>query len=433
MLSIRTVLCPVDLSASTPRQVGVAVDLCRAFGARLILHHNQVELAIGAGVGWMWEPGHAHPAMKPEQKLNEVQQAAVPDGIEVETRLTRGPIVDAVVAVSRAVNADLVVLSTRGAQSDGGDSVTDRLLDSASLPIFASHDTHHEHRTPAFAAAAESPQAILVPTDFTPTSQPAVDVGFDLSRRFGFDVHLLHVLPPGANGNAADDARRKIAAGVPPDLPRQPHLHVDTGVPARAIARVADAVAAVCIVMGEHVRTPARHWFRSDTPRAVLHPSPCPVWYVPGAPAAADVSVRADVPARRLVDELQDTGFHYWPSSYLHGIVDSPEEAESTLADMIAAGIPKDQLHTWHGPNGSAAIDATGRNHGRLARLWRTLEKATPEGELLERYASEIDAGHVCIGVQIASQEGVRVLGQIFKQHGGHLISYFSVGSVQRL
>ena len=133
------------------------------------------------------------------------------------------------------------------------------------------------------------------------------------------------------------------------------------------------------------------------------------------------------------MDELQDTGFHYWPSSYLHGVVDSPEEAESVLGEMLAAGIPKDQLHTWYGPAGSAAIDPTGQKHGRLARLWRTLEKATPERELLERYAREVDAGHVCIGVQIGSPEGVRVLADILRQHGGHLISYFSVGSVQHL
>ena len=100
MPSIRTVLCPVDLSASTARQVGVAADLCRAFGARLILHHNQVELAIGAGVGWMWKPGHAQPA--PEQKLQEVQ-TNLAAGVEVETFLTRGPIGDSVLAVSRAV------------------------------------------------------------------------------------------------------------------------------------------------------------------------------------------------------------------------------------------------------------------------------------------------------------------------------------------
>ena len=204
MLSIRTVLCPVDFSASTARQVDLAVDLCRAFGARLILQHNKVELAIGAGVGWMWEPSHAGPALTPEQQLKEML-ARVPAGTDAEMRLTRGPIVDAVVTVSRAVGADLVVLSARGGDGDDDDSITDRLLESASLPIFAVHDALHEHRTPRFAAASGSPQALLVPTDFTPASQPAVDVAFDLSRRFAFDVHLLHVLPKGA----PDGARRR--------------------------------------------------------------------------------------------------------------------------------------------------------------------------------------------------------------------------------
>ena len=433
MLSIRTVLCPVDLSASTARQVDVAVDLCRAFGARLILHHNQVEMALGSGMGWMWEPGHSQPAMTPQEKLQEVE-ATLPPGTEVESRLTRGPVVAAVVAVSRAVNADLVVLSTRGSNSDDDDSVTDRLLESASLAIFAVHDAGHEHRTPTFSASSESRQALLVPTDLTPTSQPAVDVAFDLSRRFGFDVHLLHVLPQNSsNGHAAGDARRRMAAMMPSDLRRPAQEHIDTGIPARAIARVADEVGAVCIVMGEHARTPARHWFRSDTSKAVLHPSPCPVWYVPGPARTTHIPAPSELAGRRLVEERQETGFHYWPSSYLHGVVDSLDEAESTLRDMIAAGIPIPQLHTWHGPHGSAAIDPTGRNHGRLAKLWRTLEKAMPERELLEHYASEIEAGRVCIGVQIASPEGVRVLADIFKQHGGHSIAYFSLGSVQHL
>jgi nucleotide-binding universal stress UspA family protein len=432
MLSIRTVLCPVDLSAATARQVDVAGDLCRAFAARLVLHHNRVELAIGAGVGWMWEPGHAPPAMTPEETLRQMRDAVLA-GIDVETRLTRGPIVDAVVGVSRAVGADLVVLGTRGGDSDGDDSVTDRLLEFASLPILAIHDAPHEHRTPKFTAGAGSPQPLLVATDFTPASQRAVDLAFDLSRRFAFDVHLLHVLPQGAAGRAADEVRRRLAALAPDDLPRRAHAHVDTGDAARAIARAADDIGAVCIVMGEHARTPARHWFRPDTSRAVLHPSPCPIWYVPGPVAApAEASPSADE-VRPLVEELQDRDFHYWPSSYLHGIVDSIDEAESALGDMLAAGLAKDQLHTWFGPDGSAAIDPTGRNHGRMARLWRSLERATPERELLERYANEVDAGHVCIGVQIGSPEAVRVAAGILEHHGGRLLSYFSVGSVERL
>ena len=83
MLSIRTVLCPVDFSASTDHQVDLAVDLCRAFGARLVLQHNKVELAVGAGVGWMWEPGHTAGALTPEQKIEELRAVKDPSEIEL--------------------------------------------------------------------------------------------------------------------------------------------------------------------------------------------------------------------------------------------------------------------------------------------------------------------------------------------------------------
>ncbi len=439
MLSIRTVLCSVDFSAATGRQVDLAIEICQACGAQLILHHNHVELAIGSGVGWMWVPGHGEFALTAEQKLRNLV-ARVPAGTPAEMRLTNGSIADAVVAVGHEVDADLVVLSTRGATSDVDGSVTDRVLQSAALPIFAMHQALHDHRTPRFAATATERQPLLVPTDLTPASQPAVDVAFDLARRFAFDVHLLHVLPRGtADSAAAAHARRIMAALAPPDLPRPPEEHIDTGLPARAIARVAEQISAACIVMGEHARTPMRHWFRPDTAQGVLHPAPCPIWYVPrrsAAVAARAQTVReaprsSDSP-RRLVEELQAPSFHYWPSFSLYCVMDSTEAAELALVDLIAAGVTEDQLHTWHGPAGAAAIDPAGQRHGPVARLWRALETVTGERELLEHYASEVESGHVGIRVQCGSGEG-RVFTEILRKHGGHLMSYFHVGSVERL
>jgi hypothetical protein len=37
MIAIRTILCPVDFSPATPRQVDLAANLCLAFNARLVL------------------------------------------------------------------------------------------------------------------------------------------------------------------------------------------------------------------------------------------------------------------------------------------------------------------------------------------------------------------------------------------------------------
>jgi hypothetical protein len=58
MLAVRTVLCPVDFSAGTSHQIDLAIDVCRAFGASLILHHNITDVSVGAAVGWMWHADH---------------------------------------------------------------------------------------------------------------------------------------------------------------------------------------------------------------------------------------------------------------------------------------------------------------------------------------------------------------------------------------
>ena len=68
MIALKTVLCPVDFSAATPRQVDLAAELSRTFGARLVLHHNRHSLGAVASVGWMWNADHqatARPSWKP--------------------------------------------------------------------------------------------------------------------------------------------------------------------------------------------------------------------------------------------------------------------------------------------------------------------------------------------------------------------------------
>jgi nucleotide-binding universal stress UspA family protein len=447
MLAIRTVLCPIDLSPATARQIDVAVDVCRAFDARLVLHHNFMELAVGSGVGWMWAVDHSAFEREVEQQLRDLLPR---DGVPSEVRLTHGPVVQAMLEVGRSVSADLVVLSTRGTAEGLDGSVTERVLEHASVPVLAIHDALHEHQTPRFSAATAGPQTLLVPTDLTPASQPALNVAFDLVRRFTFKMELLHVLPEDGRAPDAATADRtwnRLAALVPDDLRRHVHGRVERGRPARVIADAATHTSAACIVMGEHARTPLRQWFRTDTSLGVLHPAPCPVWYVPGdtretsrerpdEPAGAASTHPTEEhgpPSPHLVDELRDSMFHYWPTFRLYGVVDSPEEAESTLVDLLRAGVPKDQLQTWYGPASLHAIDPTGGNHGRTARLWRALERATPERELLDRYAAEVEHGHVCIGIRVGAGEGRQVVATILQRHGGHLISYFSVGSVERL
>lgn len=449
MLSIRTVLCPVDLSPASARHVDIAARLSRAFGARLILHHNLVEPGLGSGVGWMWAPGHPDAERGAQAKLAELV-ARVPEGTSTEIRFTHGPLLNTMMAIAQTVNADLIVMSTRGGTSSPDGSVTERVIKRGTRPVFAIHEAWNERRTPRFETDSSERQTVLVPTDLTSASQPAMEVAFDLSNRFRFALHLLHVLPTGSDVDAARRAREHLERVAGAHTATQPAIHVESGVPSQVIARIADAIAAACIVMGERERTSMRQWFRPDTSLSVLHPSACPVWYVPEfvLPDSAQVAgvatssesaagrldhQQTDASAHHLVDQLRDTRFHYWPASHVYGIVDSLDEAEKALADLLIAGVPRRALHTWHGPLGKEVLDPSGENHGRTAQIWRTLEKAMPERHLLDRYGAEVESGHVCIGVRCGSRAGRDLVTALLEQHGGHLIAYFSLGAVEHL
>ena len=39
-MRVETVLCPIDFSSLSDRELQVAVEICQTFGARLVLHHN---------------------------------------------------------------------------------------------------------------------------------------------------------------------------------------------------------------------------------------------------------------------------------------------------------------------------------------------------------------------------------------------------------
>ena len=286
MIAIHTVHCPVDFSEATARQVAVAADLCRAFGAKLVLHHNRHALGTGASVGWMWNADHHGEARSSvEAKLSD-WLTWVPKGVKAESLITEGPVSRAVLAVSDALNADLVVLTAHGTMADDHASITGRMLERGDRAVLVLHEPAVDHKLPRFASTSIERQVVVASTDLTPESQPAVELGFDLALSLPIELHLVHFVPPAAarratEGSAVEAARRQLRELVPAELADRVQVHVEDGDPARGLLRAARELDASCIVMGEHARTPLRRWFSRDTSREVLYEAPCPIWYVP--------------------------------------------------------------------------------------------------------------------------------------------------------
>jgi nucleotide-binding universal stress UspA family protein len=298
MIAIRTILCPVDFSQATAPQLALASDLCRAFNARLILHHNLTAMAIGAAVGWMYAADH--PSLSEEsaeQRLAGLAEAQT--DVDVEIKVTRGPASASVLAVSEVVAADVVVLSAHNIPAEEHASVTELVLGSGERSVLTVHDHGADRHALSIQPSAGTRQVTLAPTDLTAESRAAVDFAFELSRKLPLEIHLLHLigqrLRMGNRSQAVAEAERHLRALIPSDCTEWAAVHVSVGDPVEGILHWANDLSAACVVMGEHTRVPLRRWFSKDTSRAVLYKTPCPVWYVPGqradaAPLSKDVT-----------------------------------------------------------------------------------------------------------------------------------------------
>jgi nucleotide-binding universal stress UspA family protein len=137
---------------------------------------------------------------------------------------------------------------------------------------------------------------ILVPTDFSPPSDAALDYARILAAKFGSSLDILHVIddPTAASEFVADGfapstedirtgllahARRRLERAINLVDRSRYHAHADAvlGLPAQAIVDYATATGAGLIVMGTHGRTGLAHLLMGSVAEQVVRTAPCPV------------------------------------------------------------------------------------------------------------------------------------------------------------
>lgn len=147
-------------------------------------------------------------------------------------------------------------------------------------------------------------QTILIPTDFSPGSEPALDVAHSLTRDHQARLILMNVvLPPPVREVALPDAEMAgLVAGAKKqlavlaarfsDLPVETHAVVgDAG---HAIVETAREAQADLIVMGTQGRSGVTRFLLGSVAEHVLRHAPCPVLTVkPGT----ESHLRNDLPS----------------------------------------------------------------------------------------------------------------------------------------
>jgi nucleotide-binding universal stress UspA family protein len=138
---------------------------------------------------------------------------------------------------------------------------------------------------------------ILVPTDFSPTSDTALRYAAEMALTLGARLYLMHV--PGRTGEHFEAnfphgqfeaaARKGLSSFLTTeDIARlRPEYAVRVGTPAEEIVRYADFCDVDLIIMGTHGRTGLAHALMGSVAEQVVRVAPCPVLLVRAAKGAA--------------------------------------------------------------------------------------------------------------------------------------------------
>lgn len=150
--------------------------------------------------------------------------------------------------------------------------------------------------------------SILVPTDFSPASDIALQYAIDMAQRLGARIHLLHVVddasfamayPDGVFVPDVPELRARLVQEATDQLQKPVTRLAATGVmttsevlvgtPARAIVQGATARGSDLIVMGTHGRGAFAHFVLGSVAERVVRTAHCPVLTVRDTSRIADL------------------------------------------------------------------------------------------------------------------------------------------------
>ena len=280
----KIVLCAVDSTDLAAREVEVASEICQAFTARLVLHHNLTSVAPGLTRAWEWKA--IHPEAREcgsdvERSLRSLM-SGLPKSFPVEASLTTGSLVPILLELATRLPADLIVLGSHGWSTEDHTSVAERILDRAPCPVLAIHDGSAPSAALRLRARpGHAPPEVVLAIDLTDASVRVLEYGFNLARALGLYVHVLHVESPLTGSRSHEETRRRLAELVPADLAARVECHLEAGDPVERIMSFLCERLPAYAIMGEHARDFVHRFFTRDTARQMLHRSPCPVWFVP--------------------------------------------------------------------------------------------------------------------------------------------------------
>jgi nucleotide-binding universal stress UspA family protein len=289
MSRFRTILVALDFSEHAGAAVDRAIALAREAKATVHLLHAYEVPYSAMPIYDVQVPQVMLDSVRDAsaRRIEKVRAQVAAAGLECETHLVASPPTSGIIDTARSVNADLIVMGTRGNsgfQHALLGSVAERTIRLAPCPVL----TVKSDATPAAKFAR-----VLAPVDFSKQGEAALALAVEIAREHHGTLHLLHAydLPAGvamgwggtipqsvwdgmhagAQSNLEKAAEPVKRAGVPFEL------HLAMSPPTDAILETAKSIEADVIVMGTHGRRGFQHLLLGSVAERTLRLASCPV------------------------------------------------------------------------------------------------------------------------------------------------------------
>lgn len=289
-MQLDRILMPTDFSDCAEATLDRAVELARTFGAELhllhvlVLHDDpQASFIDSDEIYCRWE----EVASDEMGRLLGVRQTDTLNIHHAQRRAVAAA--PAIVEYAAAENIDLIVIGThgrRGLRRFLLGSVAEETVRTADRPVLTIHGEDA-------AKSLESIERIVVPFDFSPDSEAALETAVELARTYRSRIDLVHVisLPIAPDGLAElpvagatytdlsetlEQALSEHAATVAtPETAIE--AHVFYGSPAPEITDFATKTGAGLIVLGSHGLSGLRRFLLGSVSERVVRSAHCPV------------------------------------------------------------------------------------------------------------------------------------------------------------
>lgn len=296
MLNIRKVVYATDFSPCSENAFPIAVRMASDHGAELHMLH-----AVVLHEDDPHDPAHHFPepdelyerlrSQAEERMTSRAEVGGLPEIDVVKAQVRGMSPAPVILDYAREQDADLIVLGTHGRRGLRHlllGSVTEEVVRMADRPVL----TVREDR-----AAAGPFERILVPLDYSRSSDAALAYAKEVGASDGAELRLLHVLEVGAypdfyfpvqasqmfdmpelKSRAVDNLNERLRSVEGPEV--QAEVHVELGHPAQVILDQAESLRTDLIVISSHGRTGLERVLLGSVAESVVRGSKVPVMIV---------------------------------------------------------------------------------------------------------------------------------------------------------